>query len=89
MRDSLRFTLADGTYRKTHPGLGDQVASSYVAGLSAFPYWDARGGAFPWMEFLEQNYETIRDELREALRDPLLEQKGNAIWVAAARGLNF
>ena len=37
------------------------------------------------MEFLEQNYETIRDELREALRDPLLEQKGNAIWVAAAR----
>ena len=85
MRDSLRFTLADGTYRKTHPGLGDQVASSYIEGLSAFPYWDARGGAFPWMEFLEQNYETIRDELREALRDPLLEQKGNAIWVAAAR----
>ena len=85
VRDSLRFTLADGTYRKTHPGLGEQVASSYVAGLSAFPYWDARGGAFPWMEFLEQNYETIRDELREALRDPLLEQKGNAIWVAAAR----
>jgi len=85
VRDSLRFTLADDTYRKTHPGLGDQVASSYVAGLSAFPYWDARGGAFPWMEFLEQNYETIRDELREALRDPLLEQKGNAIWVAAAR----
>ena len=85
VRDSLRFTLADGTDRKTHPGLGDQVAASYVAGLSAFPYWDARGGAFPWMEFLEQNYETIRDELREALRDPLLEQKGNAIWVAAAR----
>ena len=85
VRDSLRFTLADGTYRKTHPGLGEQVASSYVAGLSAFPYWDARGGAFPWMAFLEQNYETIRDELREALRDPLLEQKGNAIWVAAAR----
>jgi aspartate beta-hydroxylase len=37
------------------------------------------------MEFLEEHYETIRDELRAALRDPLLEQKGNAIWVAAAR----
>ena len=85
MRDSLRFTLADGTYKKTHPGLGDQVASSYIADLTAKPYWDPRGGAFPWMEFLEAHYETIRDELRAALRDPLLEQKGNAIWVAAAR----
>ena len=85
MRDSLRFTLADGTYKKTHVGLGDQVASSYVADLTAKPYWDPRGGAFPWMEFLEEHYLTIRDELRCALADPLLEQKGNAIWVAAAR----
>ena len=85
VRDSLRFTLADGTYKKTHVGLGDQVASSYIADLTAKPYWDPRGGSFPWMEFLEEHYETIRDELRAALRDPLLEQKGNAIWVAAAR----
>ena len=85
MRDSLRFTLADGTYKKTHVGLGDQVASSYIADLTAKPYWDPRGGSFPWMEFLEEHYLTIRDELRAALRDPLLEQKGNAIWVAAAR----
>ena len=85
VRDSLRFTLADGTYKKTHEGLGDQVASSYIAGLTARPYWDARGGDFPWMEFLEAHHETIRDELRSALADPRLEQKGNAIWVAAAR----
>ena len=85
VRDSLRFTLADGTYKKTHAGLGEQVASSYIAGLTARPYWDARGGDFPWMEHLERNHETIRDELRAALADPLLQQKGNAIWVAAAR----
>ena len=68
-----------------HPGLGQQIATSYVAGLTAKPYWDPRGGAFPWMPKLEAEYESIRDELRAALRDPTLERKGNAVWVAAAR----
>ncbi len=68
-----------------HPGLGQQIATSYVAGLTAKPYWDPHGGAFPWMPKLEAEYESIRDELRAALRDPTLERKGNAVWVAAAR----
>ena len=85
VRDSLRFTMADATYKKTHEELGDQVASSYIADLTAKPYWDVHDGNFGWMEFLEKNYTTIRDELKQALKDPQLEQKGNAIWVAAAR----
>ena len=69
-----------------HPGLGQQIATSYVAGLTAKPYWAPGGGApFPWMPKLEAEYESIRDELRAALRDPTLERKGNAVWVAAAR----
>ena len=85
VRDSLRFTLNDGVHDVHHPGMGHQQASSYIAGLTPRPYWDARGGDFPWMEQLERDYEIIRDELRAALRDPNLERRGNAIWVAAAR----
>ena len=85
VRDSLRFTLNDGVHDVHHPGMGHQQASSYIAGLTPRPYWDARGGDFPWMEQLERDYETIRDELRDALRNPNLERQGNAIWVAAAR----
>jgi hypothetical protein len=85
VRDSLRFTLADGVHEVNHPGLGLQQASSYIAGLTPRPYWDVRGGDFPWLVELEKNFETIRDELREGLANPDLERLGNAIWVAAAR----
>jgi hypothetical protein len=85
VRDSLRFTLADGVHEVNLPGLGLQQASSYIAGLTPRPYWDVRGGDFPWLVELEKNFETIRDELREGLANPDLERLGNAIWVAAAR----
>ena len=57
MRDSLRFTLADGVHEVNHPGLGLQQASSYIAGLTPRPYWDVRGGDFPWLVELEKNFE--------------------------------
>ena len=83
VRDSLRFTLGDGEYKKNHLDLGEQIATSYIAGLTAKPYWDVHGGDFPWLTYLESNHEVIRDELKAALTDPLLAQKGNAVWVSA------
>lgn len=68
-----------------HEGKGLQEASSYIAGLTPVPYWDVHGGSFPWLEELEKNYEVIRDELMEGLKNPNLENLGNSIWVAAAR----
>jgi aspartyl/asparaginyl beta-hydroxylase (cupin superfamily) len=68
-----------------HEGKGLQQASSYIAGLTPTPYWDVHGGSFPWLEELEKNYQVIRDELLEGLKNPDLERVGNAIWVAAAR----
>jgi aspartate beta-hydroxylase len=85
VRDSLRFTLNDGEYRKTHEGLGEQIATSYVAGLTARPYWDVHGGDFPWMEFLQDHHAFVKEELFERLKDPKLESKGQNVWVAAAR----
>ena len=85
MRDSLRFTLADGVHNVNHTGLGVQEASSYIAGLTARPYWDVHGGSFPWMVTLEKNYETIRDELRAGLANPDVERLGNSVWVPAVR----
>lgn len=85
VRDSLRFTLADGVHKVNHTGLGVQEASSYIAGLTARPYWDVHGGSFPWMVTLEKNYETIRDELRAGLANPDVERLGNSVWVPAVR----
>ena len=85
VRDSLRFTLADGVHRVNHEGKGVQEASSYIAGLTATPYWDVHGGSFPWMVELERNFEIIRDELKAGLANPDLERLGNSVWVAAVR----
>ena len=79
------FTLADGVHKVNHTGLGVQEASSYIAGLTARPYWDVHGGSFPWMVTLEKNFETIRDELRAGLANPDVERLGNSVWVPAVR----
>lgn len=59
---------------------------SLIAGLTPVPYWDVHGGAFPWLVELEKNYQVIRDELMEGLKNPELERVGNSVWVVGEGG---
>lgn len=67
-----------------HEGLGKQEANSFIEGIGAKPWHDTAD--FPWCARLEENYETIRDELRAALTaegSEKLAKDGNNAWVPA------
>jgi len=60
-----------------------QEARSYVEGLTARPFWDARD--FAWATQLEANWEVVRDEFRHVALEnrATLEAKGSNVWVAS------
>jgi len=83
--DSLTFSAKGQEYTRYHPGKGLQKASSYIANLTAEPFYDLNAEHFSWMRELESHSSTIRAELSNALSDPDLPELGNHIWAAAAR----
>lgn len=58
-----------------------QRATSYVSGLPAQPFIDDFTDAYAWASRLQDEWETIRDELAAAVATPDLEKRGNNVWV--------
>lgn len=81
---SLELLASGREYKRDHPTKGRQEAESFMYGLRADPWHDVHDGRFAWLETLEKEYETIRDELTSALNNPDLESLGNSIWSKAA-----
>ena len=81
---SLELLASGREYKRDHPTKGRQEAESFMYGLRADPWHDVHDGRFAWLERLEKEYETIRDELTSALNNPDLESLGNSIWSKAA-----
>ena len=81
---SLELLASGREYKRDHPTKGRQEAESFMYGLRADPWHDVHDGRFAWLERLEKEYETIRDELTNALNNPDLESLGNSIWSKAA-----
>ena len=77
---SLELLASGREYKRDHPTKGRQEAESFMYGLRADPWHDVHDGRFAWLERLEKEYETIRDELTNALNNPDLESLGNSIW---------
>ena len=83
---SFRRLRAGDEYVQLWPGLGVQRAESYVEGLTATPFPNAHGGAYPWLEAVERNAAVIQEEFLAAIQDQSsLEARGNKVWVPAAR----
>ncbi|KAA8498851.1 Aspartyl/asparaginyl beta-hydroxylase [Porphyridium purpureum] len=63
-----------------------QRCGSFIEGLDARPFHDPNGGNFPWVHELEQNWETIRDELRRSYSDNShVVKRGVNVWVPAVK----
>lgn len=84
--DSFRRLKAGDEYVHQWPGLGLQRAESYIAGLTAHPYPDAHGGAYPWLVAVEQSAAVIQEEFARVTADAArLAACGNNVWVPAVR----
>ncbi|EFN52042.1 hypothetical protein CHLNCDRAFT_58968 [Chlorella variabilis] len=84
--DSYRRLLAGREYERHWPGLGLQVANSYIKGLTAAPLPDIQAPGYEWLLAVEQQADAILREFREVTADAELAAKGNNIWVPAVRG---
>lgn len=58
-----------------------QRASSFVRGLDASPFCHDLDTDYKWVRHLEDNWETILNELKQVTHQEDIEQKGNNIWV--------
>jgi hypothetical protein len=84
---SFRRLQTGDDFVRQWPGLGLQHASSYVEGLSAVPFPDPHGGAYPWLEAVEASAGIIQAEFAAVTADAAaLAAQGTNVWVPAARG---
>lgn len=57
-----------------------QRAASFIEGLDARPYYDEFSNDFQWINYLENNWQIIADELQLVTSQKDIEKKGNNIW---------
>ena len=82
VRRSLR-NLADGIELDRNLDSSNELmrqqATSYIDDLSAIPWHEPT--KYKWAQKLEQKWTVVRDELRDALADPMaLEASGQRVW---------
>lgn len=79
---SWRLLEYDYEHRETIRNGVDQLATSYVPGLTTTCFWETE--KLKWCKYLEKNYNTIRDEFKNAIGDmDKLAEQGNNIWAGA------
>jgi hypothetical protein len=83
--ESFRRLAAGQEYVALFPGEGLQRAESYVEGLTACPFPDPYGGAYPWLEEVEKQAEVVKQEFALVSADSNALAKGNNVWVPASR----
>ena len=79
---SWRLLEMDYEHKETIRDGVDQLAVSYVPGLTPKCFWDTK--EFAWCKTLTNNYETIKQEFMTVMSDEdLLIKEGNNVWAGA------
>lgn len=73
--------VVDGKKLEVNEGdVTHQRATSFIEGLDATPFVEDFDSDYQWVRHLENNWETIAAELREATKQKDIQRKGNNIW---------
>ncbi|CDF40652.1 unnamed protein product [Chondrus crispus] len=73
--------VVDGKKLEVNEGeITHQRATSFIEGLDATPFIEDFDNDYQWVRHLENNWETIAAELREAMKQKDIQRKGNNIW---------